>query len=409
MPKRVLFISYDGMTDPLGQSQVIPYLQGLSKAGYSIFLLSCEKKEAFQQNKQAIKKLLEESNIYWEPIRYTKTPPVISTLFDILQLKRKAKKIHQQHNLDMVHTRAGVPTLVGLWLKNKYGIKLLNDIREFYADSRVDGGMWDTNNLLYKKIYQYFKKKEEEAIIKNDGIVCLTHAAEKIIKQWPNYNAATPLQVIPCSADMDLFNAATINTAEKKSLMNKLGLQNSDLVISYLGSVGGWYLTDEMMAFCKAVIDKQPMAKFLFISPHRHDEIIEVAKKNGIPAGSVITKKASRKQVPLLLSLSSYSVFFIKPCYSKQSSSPTKHAEIMAMGIPVITNSGVGDVAEIVLQYQSGIVINEFTQVAFETAAQKVITTNNYSAGNIRNGAIEFYALEKAIKKYCTIYSQILH
>ena len=45
--KRILFISYDGMTDPLGQSQVIPYLQGLSKHGYEIFLLSCEKKQAF--------------------------------------------------------------------------------------------------------------------------------------------------------------------------------------------------------------------------------------------------------------------------------------------------------------------------------------------------------------------------
>ncbi|MEI9956314.1 MAG: hypothetical protein WDM90_08440 [Ferruginibacter sp.] len=48
--------------------------------------------------------------------------------------------------------------------------------------------------------------------------------------------------------------------------------------------------------------------------------------------------------MPLLLSLSQFSVFFIKPCYSKQSSSPTKHGEIMAMGIPLITNSGVGDV-----------------------------------------------------------------
>ncbi len=29
--KKVLFISYDGMTDQLGQSQVIPYLKALTK------------------------------------------------------------------------------------------------------------------------------------------------------------------------------------------------------------------------------------------------------------------------------------------------------------------------------------------------------------------------------------------
>ncbi len=55
MQKKILFISYDGMTDPLGQSQVIPYLQGLSKKGFHFFLLSCEKAQAFAQNETAVK------------------------------------------------------------------------------------------------------------------------------------------------------------------------------------------------------------------------------------------------------------------------------------------------------------------------------------------------------------------
>ena len=42
MNKNVLYISYDGMTDPLGQSQVLPYLSGLSKEGYSFHLISFE-------------------------------------------------------------------------------------------------------------------------------------------------------------------------------------------------------------------------------------------------------------------------------------------------------------------------------------------------------------------------------
>lgn len=54
--KKILFISYDGMTDPLGQSQVIPYLQGLSKQGYEIFLLSCEKNKPFNKIKPWLSK-----------------------------------------------------------------------------------------------------------------------------------------------------------------------------------------------------------------------------------------------------------------------------------------------------------------------------------------------------------------
>ncbi|MBK6381473.1 MAG: hypothetical protein IPF72_18125 [Chitinophagaceae bacterium] len=112
--------------------------------------------------------------------------------------------------------------------------------------------------------------------------------------------------------------------------------------------------------------------------------------------------------MPALLSLSSYSIFFIKPCYSKQSSSPTKHGEIMAMGIPVITNGGVGDVAEIVQSTHSGIVIDEFTDAVFESAINEVANKKDYDAVAIRAGAVKWYSLENAIEKYTRIYKSIL-
>lgn len=406
--KNILFISYDGMTDPLGQSQVIPYLQGLSRAGYNIFLLSCEKEQVFEQTKEIIQALLDESNIHWVPLTYTKNPPVVSTLIDIIKLRKAAKKIHRQHHINMVHTRPGVPALVGLWMKKKMGIKFLNDIREFYADSRVEGGMWHTGNPLYKMIYNFFKHKETEAVSVNDGIVCLTYAAEKIIQTWPEYKTSVPLQVIPCSADLQLFNPDKITSAEKDLLKEELNIGKDDFVISYLGSIGGWYLVDEMMQFCKILCDKIPAAKLLFIAPHRHDEIRTAAAKAGIGADRVIIRKASRQQVPGLLSVSNYSVFFIKPCYSKQSSSPTKHGEIMAMGIPLITNSGVGDVEMIVNRYKAGVIIDAFTDQAFTMAAEKAASGFSYNSSNIRQGATEFYSLDKANEKYINIYKSIL-
>ena len=45
--RRVLFISYNGMLDPLGQSQVIPYLRELAKRGVRFTLLSFERAESF--------------------------------------------------------------------------------------------------------------------------------------------------------------------------------------------------------------------------------------------------------------------------------------------------------------------------------------------------------------------------
>ncbi len=408
MQKKILFISYDGMTDPLGQSQVIPYLQGLSKKGFQFFLLSCEKEQAFAQNETAVKNMLSGYNIEWVPIAYTKKPPVVSTLKDIINLRKKAKQIHQQHGIDMVHTRPGIPALVGLWMKKTMGVKFIHDIREFYADSRVEGGIWNINNPLFKIIYHYFKKKEQEQVALSDGIVCLTYAAEKIIQQLPEYKKPVPLKVIPCSADLNLFDPSKINISQKQQLQKELNIGENDFIISYLGSIGGWYMTKEMLRFCKLLSDKKPAAKFLFISPHLHDVIAGEAAKYGLPADKLIVKHGKRNEVPALLSLSNYSLFFIKPCYSKLSASPTKHGEIMAMGIPVITNSGVGDVKKIVEKYNAGYVVDDFTDASFISVIDKMIAGNSFDGAGIRDGAVEFYSLEKAVNLYNEIYNQIL-
>ena len=408
MRKKILFISYDGMTDPLGQSQVIPYLQELSKKGFQFFLLSCEKEQAFAQNETTVKNMLAGYNIEWMPIAYTKKPPVVSTLKDIINLRKKAKQIHQQYGIDMVHTRPGIPALVGLWMKKTMGVKFLHDIREFYADSRVEGGIWNINNPLFKIIYNYFKRKEQEQVALSDGIVCLTYAAEKIIQQLPEYKKTVPLKVIPCSADLNLFYPSKINISQKQQLQKELNIGENDFIISYLGSIGGWYMTQEMLRFCKLLSDKKSAAKFLFISPHLHDVIAGEAAKYGLPADKLIVKHGKRNEVPVLLSLSDYSLFFIKPCFSKLSASPTKHGEIMAMGIPVITNSGVGDVKEIVEKYNAGYVVDDFTDAAFGVVIDKMIAGNFFDAAAIREGAVEFYSLDKAVVLYNEIYNQIL-
>lgn len=406
--KKILFISYDGMTDPLGQSQVIPYLAGLTKYGYQFTILSCEKPKKYVLYKTDVENLLNPYPIKWVIIPYHKKPLVFSSMYDMIMLKKTAKKLHTKENFDMVHTRPGVPALIGLWMKKKLGVKFLNDIREFYADSRVDGGIWNTKIIFYKSIYNYFKKKEKEAVTKSDGIVCLTRAAEKIIKQWPEYNTETPLEIIPCSVDMDLFHPGKIDENLKKEFKKELGINDNDFIISYLGSTGSWYLTDEMMHFFKIINDKIPAVKFLFISPDQHEIIISTAKKFGIQESQIVVKHGKRNEVPTLLSFSKYSVFFIKPCYSKQSSSPTKHGEIMAMGIPVVSNAKVGDVAEIIEKYKSGIVLEELNEKEFQSAANSISEGIFFDEKAIRLSAIEYYNLENAIEKYHKIYSLIL-
>ncbi|MEO7961643.1 MAG: glycosyltransferase [Ginsengibacter sp.] len=411
--KNILFISYDGLTDPLGQSQVIPYLAGLTRFGYRFTILSCEKPERFKSGKKYVEKMLQPFEIKWAYIRYHKNPAVFSSVYDVLMLNRKAKQLHLKENFDMVHTRAGIPALTGLLLKKQFGIKFLHDIREFYADGRIDGGMWNKENFFYRRIYSFFKKKEEEQVKNADGIVCLTHSAKDIIKKWAYYKSSVPLEVIPCSVDMNLFDPVKINLQDQQAVKRDLKINEQDFIVTYLGSVGGWYLTDEMMQMYKELSEKIHSIKFLFITPHPANIIIQAAAKHFIATDQIVVAHAKRHEVPLYLSLSNYSIFFIKPCYSKLSSSPTKHGEIMAMGIPLITNAGVGDVDEIVNETNSGIVLKELNGASFKAAANKIresLSSNKEQTAKaaIVAGANRYYSLDEAVEKYRKMYTAIL-
>ncbi len=79
------------------------------------------------------------------------------------------------------------------------------------------------------------------------------------------------------------------------------------------------------------------------------------------------------------------------------------------MGIPVITNEGVGDVADIVKKYNAGIVLPELNEKEFRQAADMIIGDKIFNPEEIRKGAKDFYDLTSAIEKYVKVYRLILN
>src|SRR6476660_3720346 len=144
--KQVLYLSYDGMTDPLGQSQVLPYLIGLGKNGYRFTLISFEKPERFGIAKDAIASLCANNGIEWHPLMYTKNPPIFSTLRDIGSMKSTIKMLQKSKSFDIVHCRSYIAALTGLWMKKQWGTRLIFDMRGFWADERIDGGLLNLQN-----------------------------------------------------------------------------------------------------------------------------------------------------------------------------------------------------------------------------------------------------------------------
>ncbi|MBP5666707.1 MAG: glycosyltransferase, partial [Salinivirgaceae bacterium] len=243
MNSRVLYISYDGMTDALGQSQVLPYLCGLAQRGHQITLISAEKPEVFAAGRATVEKIVAEAGIDWQPTVYTKRPPIVSTLKDILKIKRLALSLQRRGGFDIVHCRSYIAAFVGLTLKKKFGCRFVFDMRGFYADERVDGNIWNTKKLIYRLVYNFFKRKEKVFMTESDAIVSLTSAAKSEIMQWNLHNVtAEKITVIPCCADVSHFDYNTVNQVDIDGWRNKLNIAPDAFVLSYLGSVGTWYM-----------------------------------------------------------------------------------------------------------------------------------------------------------------------
>ena len=403
----ILYLSYDGMTDPLGQSQVIPYLQGLSEEGYSFTLISFEKPERYEKNKAGIAALLKESGIDWVPLPYTKKPPILSTIRDLRKMKAAAFSLHKQKHFKIVHCRSYISAMVGMDMQKQFALRFIFDMRGFYADERVEGGIWNLSNPVFKLVYNFFKKKEQQFLSKADYTISLTKKGRDIIHTWKGIkNQPVPIQVIPCCADLNLFSEKSIDSTLQQQLRQQFGLTGKEFVLSYLGSVGTWYMLDEMLDFFKCLLDTKPDAKFLFITGEPADDIIGKAKSKGISENCFIITPAPHKQVPSYLALSNCSIFFIKPVFSKSASSPTKQGEIMGMGMPHICNGGVGDVDE-VIDEKSGVLIHDLNKAEYEKAIPKVLNTI-FDKAYIKSRSEQIYSLTAGVERYKQVYLAVL-
>jgi hypothetical protein len=217
----ILYLSYDGLTDPLGPSQVLAYLKLLSGMGHRISLVTFEKPERSDAERGAMAAECRAAGIDWHPLAYTRRPPVLSTVKDLLQMRKAALRLHAAQRFDIVHCRSYPPALVGQAVQ-KRGAKLLFDMRGFWADERVEGGLWKLDNPLFAAVYRFFKRKEAELLRTSDHVVVLTEAACEILRRSWHVPEAVPVTVIPCCADFAAF--PPITSAARSAARTRLGI-----------------------------------------------------------------------------------------------------------------------------------------------------------------------------------------
>jgi glycosyltransferase involved in cell wall biosynthesis len=402
----ILYVTYDGLTDPLGRSQVLPYLTGLAGLGHEITILSCEKPERMDKDGERIRKLCADAGLNWNPLKYHKKPPILSSALDAAALQRAAIRLHRERPFDIAHCRSYIPARTGLALKRRYGVKFLFDMRGFWPDEKVGGNHWNLANPLYAAVYRYFKRLESQLLRGADHIISLTSAAKAQLLTRPELSGADErITIIPCCVDFDHFPLVT--SASRRSAREEFGLASDESVLLYLGSLGGNYLLEEMLDFFRVFRARNEGARFLFVTQSDPEPIRRAALEHGIGNDELVIRAASRDEVPKFLAAGDVGIGFVRPSFSAKACSPTKMGEMLAVGLPIVANAGVGDVEQMIEDMGCGVAIGDFTPQTYERALQHLESLKG-GPGERRERALPCFDVKLGIKGYDQVYRNLL-
>jgi len=408
--KRTLYICYFGVREPLVQTQVLPYLREIRKAvgetgsrGEGEFEVSLLTFEPNREDKDKAefaetKKSLAAEGIEWDWLPYHKRPSAAATLWDIL---RGAFYIWRRiGRFDILHGRVHVPTLMAALARkvSRRHPKLLFDIRGFFPEEYTDAGVWPENGLLYRSA----KRVERWLMKESDGFVLLTEKAREIlfgvrreecgvrnseateisqseIRSSKSVNphsglripqSQRPVEVIPCCVDFERRFSGDRKLL-RASVRKQLKIENR-FVIVHVGALGGLYLTNEIADLLTVARERDPATFALFLSQTDRKVIGPLLLARGFGPDDYFIGRVPPAEIEGYLYASDVGLSIVKASYATQSRSPTKNAEYLACGLPIVANSGVGDVDALILDNGVGALLTDFDTASYAAALDRI-------------------------------------
>ena len=396
------------MLDPLGQSQVIPYLKELSKLGIRFWLLSYERPAAFSpagvERRLALQEELATYGIQWRVRRYHQWPSLPATAFDVAAGIRSARRLVRQHKIQLIHARAHIPAVIALRLQERLGTKIIFDVRGLMAEEYIDAGHWNANSTAARVT----KATEARVLSATDGIVTLTDALWNEMRDWPSLqNRSVVHETIPCCVDLKTFQMDEGLRAIRRA---ELGVANR-FVLVYSGSVGGWYNTDEMSEFFAVLKQKHSDAFFLWLTQGDPEIVNNAMKKFAFTDGDYAVRSVVPRDVPSFLSAADAGIAFYRPGVSRLGTSPVKVSEYLACGVPAVINAGIGDCDRLFATRNVGAIVKAFNGEAYQQAAAEVsrlFEDDPVTRARVRQAAEDWFDLQIGVRRYAQLYQQVL-
>lgn len=388
-----LYLTRNGLLEPLGQSQVLPYLRGLSRE-YRITLITYEKDED-RQSLARMDVAAEECTrlgIRWLPQRFRSRHRMLAP-FSMLRMMWVLRREALGQGARLIHARSYVPAAAALIVSSMSRVPFIFDMRALWPEELITAGRLRRGSILHRMLSWL-----ERACLKRAGsVVSLTHAATDHLKRtYPAELAEKQIEVIPTCADLQRFVPAD-NRSDRR-------------IIGCLGTLlSGWFRIDWLATFLAVAAEQDPDVLFELTTRDDADVLRDRLDPDGALSDRLQIAPADSQVVHQLLQQQVASVMFFTDGLGKIGSSPTRMAEILACGLPVVANEGVGDVARIIRKYRVGIIANGPDPHSMQAAWRdlSILLEDPDLSSRCRKAAEDIFSLEAGTAAFAEIYNRL--
>jgi glycosyltransferase involved in cell wall biosynthesis len=344
------------------QTQVLPYLRELVRGGVTMSLLTFEP-DARGTWTTEWQERLRGDGIDWHMLRYHKRPTLPATLFDIMAGAWRASRIVRGERIEILHARSHVGAAIGALAKKLTGARLIFDIRGFLPEEYVDSGNWPKDGALFR-----LTKTVERSLYRSaDAFVVLTQRARETL--FPNGTAGKPVEVIPCCVSAQRIAPRS----DREAVRNDLGISDR-VVYVYIGVLSGYYLLRETADLLAVARENDARTYALVLTQGPVAPIVAELERHGFTADDYRVMRAEPADVPMFLGAADVALSLIRSSYARIASSPTKFAEYLAAGLPVISTAGIGDLNGHIEEGRAGVLLRSLDPEAYADALRAIET-----------------------------------
>lgn len=199
------------------------------------------------------------------------------------------------------------------------------------------------------------KKFEAEAVNGADFRIAVSN---KLIEYWRahyQYNK-TDHVVIPCTLDQKYFSGEDFKLSNQVLVLKEqMGILTNDIVLVYAGSTAPWQSFALLEKMFVPLLETNSNIKVLFLSKESKDNKSLQAR---FP-GRIIIRWVQHHEVPDYLACGDYGILVREQSDTNKVASPTKFAEYLYAGLPVLISENLGDFSDYVRKNNCGYVLSE--------------------------------------------------